>query len=231
MDHSPSLAGQIPLFGALAAWLILAWSTRIKTERKDVPETHYRIPIEAFMLVGCLTGALIYGLSVYVTGIPLMYFSGIIVLLLAQATIDFLYKEIALEWVGVSLLLHIAYIVYERSYSPHMLGYMGMVFTLMILCSLFAGLGVGDTLLLTVNSILFYPGTFERVIFTYIIGLRWFFLVFALPQVFVWLYLAYKKRQDKREPLVEHKHVTIPFIPFYATSFVLWLFGMVTQLL
>lgn len=231
MDHAPSLTGQIPLFGAVASWVILAWSTRIKTERDDVEETHYHIPIEVIMIVGCLTGALVYGLSFYMTGVPLLYFSGILVLLLAQATIDFLYKEIALEWVGVSLLLHVAYISYEGSYTHHMLGYLLVVFVFMLLCSLFAGLGVGDTLLLTANSILFYPGTFDRPLFTYVIGLRWFFLVFAIPQVFIWLYFAYKKRQDTAQDETAIKQTTVPFIPFYTASFVLWLFGMVTGLL
>lgn len=225
MDHITSLVGQIPVFGIVATWFVLAGSTRIKTERADLPETHYQISKEAFMLVGCLAGALVYGLSFYVTGVPLLYFSSILVLLLAQATIDFRYKEIALEWVGVSLLLHIAYIIYEGSYSHHMLGYLGVVFVFMLLCSLFAGLGVGDTLLLTVNSILFYPGTFDRPLFTYVIGLRWFFLVFAIPQVFVWLYFAYKKRRDQT---ADHKQTTLPFIPFYTASFIVWLFGMLT---
>jgi len=228
MEHLLSLTHQMPLFGCLASWIILAWSTRIKTEREDLPETHYIIPIRAFMLIGCLTSILVYGLSFYITGIPLLYFSGILILLLAQATIDFFYKEIALEWIGLSLLLHGAYVIYEGSYSHHMLGYMAMIFVLMIACSLFAGLGVGDTLLLTANSILFYPGTFNRVIFTYVIGLRWFFLVFAIPQLFVWVSFAYRKRRGKA-PSDTKKPMTVPFIPFYTGSFIIWLFGMVSQ--
>lgn len=213
----------IPLLGCVVTWLVLYVSTHLKTEREDVPETHYQIPLKAFLLVGGLTSALIYGLSFYVTGVPLLYFSGILVLLLAQATIDFRYKEIALEWIGVSLILHVAYIIYERSYSHHMLGYVLIVFLFLLMCSLFAGLGVGDTLLLTAHSILFYPGTFDRAVFSYIIGLRWFFLVFAIPQVFIWLYFAYRKRRGKAQT-----QDTLPFIPFYTTSFVVWLFGMVT---
>lgn len=228
---SPSIWNQMPLFGCLASWIILAWSTRIKTERKDVPETHYQIPLHAFMVTGGLAGALIYGLSLSLTGIPLLYFSSILVLLLAQATIDFLYKEIALEWIALSLVIHIAYIRYEGSYSHHMLGFMFMIFVLMLLCSIFAGLGVGDTLLLTANSILFYPGTFNRIMFTYVIGFRWFFLVFAIPQVLVWMYFSYKKRKETRPSKAEQsdKPMTLPFIPFYTVSFVIWLFGMILR--
>lgn len=229
MEITPSIWNQMPLFGCLMSWIILALSTRIKTERKDVSETHYQFPLHAFMIVGFLSGLLIYGLTLYLTGIPLLYFSSILVLLLVQATIDFFYKEIALEWIALSLVVHMAYIIYEGSYSHHMLGFMFMIFVLMLLCSIFAGLGVGDTLLLTANSILFYPGTYQRIVFTYLIGLRWFFLVFAIPQVLVWLYFSYKKRkgtlQSKDDP--SGKPVTLPFIPFYTVSFVIWLCGMV----
>lgn len=228
MEITSSIWNQMPLFGCLMSWVILALSTRIKTERKDVSETHYQFPLHAFMIVGFLSGALIYGLTLYLTGIPLLYFSSILVLLLVQATIDFFYKEIALEWIALSLVVHMAYIIYEGSYSHHMLGFMFMIFVLMLLCSIFAGLGVGDTLLLTANSILFYPGTYQRIVFTYLIGLRWFFLVFAIPQVLVWLYFSYKKRKGTLPSKNEQsgKPVTLPFIPFYTVSFVIWLFGM-----
>lgn len=225
MEITSSIWNQMPLFGCLMSWIILARSTRIKTERKDVSETHYQFPLHAFMIVGFLSGLLIYGLTLYLTGIPLLYFSSILILMLAQATIDFFYKEIALEWIALSLVVHMAYIIYEGSYSHHMLGFMFMIFVFMLLCSIFAGLGVGDTLLLTANSILFYPGTYQRIVFTYLIGLRWFFLVFAIPQMFVWLYFSYKKRKGTL-PKEGTKHMTLPFIPFYTVSFVIWLFGM-----
>lgn len=225
MVITSSIWYQIPLFGCLMSWIILALSTRIKTERKDVPETHYQFPLHVFIIVGLLSGVLIYGLSRYLTGIPLLYFSSILIIMLAQATIDFLYKEIALEWIALSLVVHMAYIHYDGSYSHHMLVFMFMIFVFMLLCSIFAGLGVGDTLLFTANSILFYPGTFNRIMFTYLIGFRWFFLVFAIPQVFVWMYFSYKKRKGTL-PKEGTKHMTLPFIPFYTASFVIWLFGM-----
>ena len=229
MEIIASIGNQMPLFGGLASWIILALSTRIKTERKDVSETRYQFPLHAFMIVGFLSGLLIYGLTRYLTGIPLLYFSSILVIMLVQATINFFYKEIAMEWVALSLVVHITLIDYEGSYSHHMLGFMLMIFVFMLLCAIFAGLGVGDTLLLTVNSILFYPGTYQQIVSTYVIGFRRFFLVFAIPQVLVWLYFSYKDRKGTSPNKVEQsgKPTTLPFIPLYTVSFVIWLFGRV----
>lgn len=209
----------------LVVWIILYLSTRIRTERNDRIETHYIIPYRAFLIVGVLTGLVTYALTHMLSGVPLAYMSSLLILLFTQATIDYRYKEIALEWVGLTVLINMAYVWYEQSYSHHMLGFVFVVFAFMILCSVLAGLGVGDTLLLTGLSLVFYPGTFERVIWTYLIGLRWFFLVFAIPQVLIWVYLAY--RRARKQP-TDIKQMTIPFIPFYTVSFLMWLFGLLT---
>lgn len=220
MDHA-SVASNIPFFGMMMSWILLLCSTFIKTERDDIEDTHYRFSLSVFLFTGGLAGAVIYGLSFALSGLSFFYISSIALIFLIQAVIDAHYKEIALEWVAVALLIHIGYIWFSGGASLSLLLFVVGIGLGLGLCSLFLPFGLGDSLVLTVNSILFFP-----LHSTHWVGALWavqmFLIVLCLAQCVILLYAGFRYVKDKRTK-VNRVDKRIPFIPAYTVALYGWL--------